>query len=60
MSKEHLTIENEPWDAAFHAGIADVLSHRLDSILDYPNNICADIFYVKENDLSLLNDSIKN
>lgn len=59
MSKDHLTIENEPWTAAFHAGIVDVLSKRLDSILDYPNNVYADVFYVKENDLSLLNDSVK-
>ena len=59
MSKDHLTIENEPWEAAFYAGIVDVLSDRLDGILDYSNNVEADVFYFKGNDLSLLNDFVK-
>lgn len=59
MSKEYLTIENEPWEAAFYTGAADVLSKRLDGILDYSDNVGSDVFYVKENDLSLLNDVVK-
>ena len=55
MSKEY----NEPWDTAFLAGAVDVLSQRLDGIMDYPNNIAVDIFYVRDNNLSLLNDSVK-
>ena len=59
MSKEYMSIENDSWETVFLAGAADVLSERLDSIMDYPNNVDADVFYVKDNDLSLLNDSVK-
>ena len=59
MCKEYLTIENEPWETAFLSGAVDVLAERLDDILDYPNDIAADVFYVKDNDMSLLNDTVK-
>jgi len=59
MSKDYCGFENETGETGFLAGIVDVLSDNLGMILDYSYALDADIFYVKDNDISLLNDSVK-
>ena len=59
MSKEYWGFENEDGSTAFLAGVVDVLSDNLSLACDYAVTLDADIFYVKEHDISLLNDSVK-
>lgn len=59
MSKDHLTFINETGETAFLAGVVDVLSDKLQMVLDFSYAIDVDIFRVENNDLSLLNDSVK-
>ena len=59
MSKDHFTFVNETGATAFLAGVVDVLSDNLNMILDFSYDLDSDIFYVKDNDLSLLNNSVK-
>ena len=59
MSKDLYNIESEPREAAFYSGALDVLAMRVEKLFDYGDSVDADIFYVRDNDLSLLNDSVK-
>ncbi len=59
MSKEYWGFENEDGSTAFLAGVVDVLSDNLSLTCDYAVTLDADIFYVKDNDVSLLNDAVK-
>lgn len=60
MSKEYWGFEKETGETGFLAGVVDVLSDNLGMLLDFPYAMDADIFYVKDNDISLLNDAVKN
>ncbi|MDE6520742.1 MAG: hypothetical protein K2K91_09875 [Ruminococcus sp.] len=60
MSKEYWGFEKETGGTGFLAGVVDVLSDNLEMLLDFPYAMEADIFYVKDNDISLLNDAVKN
>lgn len=60
MSKEYWGFEKETGGTGFLAGVVDVLSDNLGMLLDFPYAMEADIFYVKDNDISLLNDAVKN
>ena len=60
MSKEYWGFEKETGGTGFLAGVVDVLSDNLEMLLDFPYAMDADIFYVKDNDISLLNDAVKN
>ena len=59
MSKEHTDFINETGEVGFLAGIVDVISDNLEIILDFGYSLDADIFYIKNNDISLLNNTIK-
>lgn len=59
MSKNHLAFVNETGKTAFLAGVVDVLSDNLQIVLDFSYAIDIDIFYIKDSNLSLLNDSVK-
>lgn len=59
MSKEYWEFEEETGGTGFLAGVVDVLSDNLGMLLDFPYAMDADIFYVKDNDISLLNDAVK-
>ncbi|MDE6788307.1 MAG: hypothetical protein K2J47_03185 [Ruminococcus sp.] len=60
MSKEYWGFEKETGGTGFLAGVVDVLSDNLGMLLDFPYAMDADIFYVKDNDISLLNNLVKN
>ena len=60
MSKDYYCFEDEKGDTGFLAGVVDVLSDNLSMILDYGYALEADIFHVKDNDISLLNDVIRH
>lgn len=55
MSKEYWGFENETGETGFLAGVVDVLSDNLEMLLDFRYAMDADIFYIKDNDISLLN-----
>ncbi len=59
MSKDYWLFEKETGDIGFLAGVVDVLSDNLGMLLDYAYALDADVFFVKDNDMSLLNDSVK-
>lgn len=59
MSKEYYGFEKETGGTGFLAGVVDILSDNLGILLDFPYAMDADIFYVKDNDISLLNDAVK-
>jgi len=59
MSKDYYLFENENGKTGFLAGAVDVLSDDLQMILNYTEAFDADVFYVPDNNLSLLNDSVK-
>lgn len=59
MSKEYWGFEQETGETGFLAGVVDVLSDNLGMLLDSPYAMDADIFYVKDNDISLLNYAVK-
>ena len=59
MSKDYCGFENETGETGFLAGVVDVISDKLGMVLDFAEALDADIFYVKDNDISLLNDSVK-
>ena len=60
MSKEYWSFEKETGETGFLAGVVDVLSDNLEMLLDFGYAMDADIFYIKDNDISLLNNSVKN
>lgn len=59
MSKDYWSFENEKGDIAFLAGVVDVISDRLSLLCDYAYTLDADIFPLENNDITLLNDSVK-
>ena len=59
MSKEYWGFEKETGGTGFLAGVVDVLSDNLEMLLDFHYAMDADIFYIKDNDISLLNRSVK-
>lgn len=59
MRKESWNFENETGQTAFLAGVVDCLSDYLSCICDWDIAFDADIFYIKYNDYTLLNDEIK-
>ncbi len=59
MCKEYWGFEQETGGTGFLAGVVDVLSANLGMLLDFPYAMEADIFYVKDNDVSLLNSAVK-
>lgn len=59
MSKEYWGFENETGDTGFLAGVVDVLSDNLSMLCDFHYAFDADIFHLKDNDFSKLNDVIK-
>ena len=54
MSKDYCGFENETGETGFLAGVIDVISDNLGMVLDFAEALDADIFYVKDNDISLL------
>lgn len=60
MSKEYWSFEKETGETAFLAGVVDVLSDNLEMLLDFGYAMDIDIFHIKDNDISLLNNSVKN
>ena len=59
MSKEYYGFENARGETGFLAGVVDVISDELGMVLDFGYALDADIFYIKDNDTMLLNDSVK-
>ena len=59
MSKDHFLFVEERAETAYLAGAVDVLSDRLEMCCEYGNALDADVFYVKDNDLSVLDDAVK-
>ncbi len=59
MSKEYYHFENEKGDISFLAGVVDVISDYLEMALDFAYALEADIFYVKDNNIALLDNAIK-
>lgn len=59
MSKESWLFEGEDGQTAFLAGVVDCLSESLSMICDFGFTLDADIFYIKDNDFSVLNETIK-
>ena len=59
MGKDYYLFECEKGDTAFLAGVVDVLSGNLGRYVKFGSAIDADIFYVKDNDISLLSDTVK-
>ena len=59
MSKDYFLFESESGETAYMAGVVDVLSDNLGLCCKYGNALEADLFYVKDNDISLLNDAVK-
>ncbi len=59
MSKDYCGFSNEDGETAFLAGVVDVLADELSLFLDRTNALDADIFLVVDNNISLLNDSVK-
>jgi len=60
MSKDYFLFEEEPGEIAYMAGVIDILSGIFTDVCDFGNAYGADIFYLKDNDISFLNDTIKN
>lgn len=60
MSKDYCGFSNEDGETAFLAGVVDVLSDNLSMALDNTNALDADIFLVVDNNISLLNDAVRN
>lgn len=59
MSKDYYLFENESGKTSYLAGVVDVLSDNLTMLCDFGYAFEADIFFVENNDFSLLNNSIK-
>ena len=59
MSKDYYLFENENGKTAYLAGVVDVLSDNLSLICDFAADFDSDIFYMKDNNLALLENSIK-
>ncbi|MBR1445401.1 MAG: hypothetical protein IJ583_17915 [Firmicutes bacterium] len=59
MSKDHYGFENERGETGFLAGVVDVISDELEMVLDFGYSLDADIFCIRNNDMTLLNDSVK-
>ena len=59
MSKDYFLFEEEPGEIAYMAGVVDMLPDIFTGVCDFGNTFDADIFFVKDNDFSLLNDIIK-
>ena len=59
VSKEYWGFSGENGETAFLAGVVDVLSDELSLHIEYPWYVDADIFYVKDNDISKLNEAVK-
>ncbi len=59
MSKDYFLFESESGETAYMAGVVDVLSDNLTMHCKFGNALEADIFYIKDNDMSLLNEAVK-
>lgn len=59
MSKEYYAFKDEIGKTAFLAGVVDVMSDRLSRVCDFSYDFDADIFYIPDNDFSLLDNSVK-
>lgn len=59
MSRDYCGFENEDSQTAFLAGVVDVLSDNLSTVCDFVHTLDADIFYVKNEDISSLNSAVK-
>ncbi len=59
MSKDYCGFENEDSQTAFLAGVVDILSDNLSMVCNFTDTLDADIFYVKDKDISELNSVVK-
>lgn len=59
MSKDYSCFESESGKTSFLAGVIDVLSDNLSIHCNDFNTMDADIFYIPNQDISLLNDVVK-
>lgn len=59
MSKDYFLFESESGETAYMAGVVDVLSDKLAMHCKFPYALEADIFYIKDNDMSSLNETVK-
>lgn len=59
MSKDYFCFESESGKISFLAGVIDVLSDNLSIHCNDFNTMDADIFYIPNQDISLLNDAVK-
>ena len=60
MSKEYCCFEYESGQTSFLAGIVDVLSDNLSIYCSDFNTMDADIFYIPNQNVTLLNNAVKN
>lgn len=59
MSRDYWLFEGENPETAYMAGVVDVLGDNLSMVCDFPYTLDVDIFFVKDNDLSALDSTIK-
>lgn len=59
MSKEYWNYRDEDGETAYLAGALDVLSDRLSMYFDSHYTMDADIFRIRNNDISLLGDAVR-
>ena len=59
MSKEYWNYRDEDGETAYLAGALDVLSDRLSMYFDSHYTMDADIFRIRDNDISLLGEAVR-